>query len=115
MSNANKITAQDVSDTWENAIHSIGYWVGRADYVTLSKTPHHFGGDYLAAGNVIKIYEEDTTERTCRSLTRVKLESGIRKAAQHRGLTVRRFLDEQDADDADIAVQFALFGEIVYG
>lgn len=115
MSDANKITTQDVSDTWENAICSIGYWAGRADYVTMDKITHRYGGDYLADGGVIHVYEEDTKERTCRSLTRVKLESGIRKAAEHRGLTVRRFMDEQDVEDADIAVQLALFGEIVYG
>jgi len=40
---------------------------------------------------------------------------GIRKAAAHYGQSVRNFYEDHDAEGADVAIQFALFSEIVYG
>lgn len=40
---------------------------------------------------------------------------GIRMAAAHFRQSVDTFLEEQDADSADAAVQFALFDKLVYG
>lgn len=39
---------------------------------------------------------------------------GIEKASDHFGKTVQAFYDNHDASHADVAVQFALFGEIIY-
>lgn len=44
-----------------------------------------------------------------------KIMNGIRKAAAYRGRSVDAFLEDNDAADADIAVQFAAFGEAVFG
>lgn len=40
---------------------------------------------------------------------------GIGMAAEHMGQSVRHFLDDHDADSADYAVQYAVFGKLVYG
>lgn len=49
------------------------------------------------------------------TLTLPKMRRGIYRAARHFGLAVERFYEEHDATGADVAVQFALLGEIVYG
>jgi hypothetical protein len=54
-------------------------------------------------------------ETTTLRLDKAAIVRGIRKAAEHFGLTVARFHDEHDAGYADIAVQFALLNEIRYG
>jgi hypothetical protein len=48
-------------------------------------------------------------------LTRAKMVHGINAAAKHWRMSVEAFVEDADADMADTAVQFALFGEIVYG
>jgi hypothetical protein len=48
-------------------------------------------------------------------LTLAKMKKGIRKAAEHFNLTPLALWEDGDAGTADVAVQFALLGEIVYG
>lgn len=48
-------------------------------------------------------------------LSQEDLKRGIRKAAEHYKVTIEGFHDNHDATWADVAVQFALFGKIIFG
>jgi len=39
----------------------------------------------------------------------------LREIGQHKGMSISEIMENQDAETADCAFQFALFGEIVYG
>ena len=72
----------------------------------------------LPRGATIKITlhePHDEADTKSYTLTLPAFEQGIRRAAQHMGESIERFYENHDAVGADIAVQFALFDEIVYG
>ena len=49
------------------------------------------------------------------TLTKGNVMKGIRRAAEQMGQSTTHFVENHDIEGADIAVQFALFDEIVYG
>jgi len=61
------------------------------------------------------IFLHDMEDDDVLLLTLDKFLVGIAKAAAHMRQDVVTFLEEHDAVSADLAVQFALFGEIIYG
>ena len=63
----------------------------------------------LLAGNTVKLYDIEDDGETW-DLTLEKLIKGIARDISENGMT----LDEIE-EDADAALQFALFDEIVYG
>ena len=76
-----------------------------------------FASEVLTKGAdlIITIEDEDDEGDGTYTLTLAKMKKGIRKAAELRGKTPEAFYEDHDAGDADLAVQFALFGELVYG
>jgi len=117
------ITEQDERDLLATAFEGgINYWAGKAEVIS---DPWPKGAEYASdvpslGGRVELHYDDphagDDGDFTGRYvITDKQLRQGIRKAAAHRGLTARRFLDEADAESADIAIQFMIFGEVVYG
>lgn len=113
-----QVTPQECEDMLVTAIESgyygIGYWAEEVDTSEVrywdfdEENPRPLWRD----GGRVRIKPED---EEFLDLDVRLMEDGIRKAAAHFGLTLRNFIDNQDGDSADVAVQFALFGEIVYG
>lgn len=71
-----------------------------------------YASECLTKGRNLRWTDDEGTRHT---LTLAKMKRGIRKAAEHFGQTPAAFYDDHDATGADVAVQFALLGEIVYG
>lgn len=96
-----------------------------SDYVALGRTvailvseqswEDGFTPEIVTKGLPEWIEAAENVEGVWLSLSPADLKRGIRKAAEHRGFTVARWFDEHDATEADIAVQFALFGKIIFG
>jgi len=101
---------------------------GGINYWAVKATPSHwpsgpstlfpgdqdvFASEVLTKGAdlIITVDGEDATQ----TLTLRKMKAGIREAAKLRKMTVEEFHENHDAGDADLAVQFAVFGEAVYG
>lgn len=93
------------------------YWSGEA--VRITKTPNKaaaYASEVPSRGGALAVHESGDGEMDVwHALTYDKMVAGIKKAAQHYGLSVARFYDDHDAEYADVALQFALFNEIVYG
>jgi hypothetical protein len=91
----------------------------REDFVLYGQTP------FWNLGGSIRCWE-DTNEVGGRNVREDEggkphvidveaMRRGIRKAAEHLGLTPRKFVDEHDAESADLALQYATLGEVIYG
>jgi hypothetical protein len=91
------------SGYWTHQVSVIGRWPQGADYAS----------DVLTKGGSLRwIEDEGRVEHT---LTLTKMRKGIKQAAEHFGQTPLAFHEDHDDIMADVAVQFALLGEIVYG
>ena len=113
------ISEEDIDDIMTTALEGgITYWCRKA------KVEGEYLGEYaseqIARGGVLKLYPVD--EDKTYTLTLEKLLKGIEQAMQEQYFPnyERWSVDgidtcNVDADVADVIIQFALFGEIVYG
>jgi hypothetical protein len=127
MSNPYVITDEMVCDIIVCAFEGGSYyWAPKAEIVKEPAPPEggwenfvKYGQEHFwANGGEYRVFEPDDEggeEGTWHTLTTEVMRKGIRKAAEHMGLTPERFYDEHDADSADVALQYALLGEVVYG
>lgn len=99
------------SDYWTEYVTVIGTV---PETVTSGMFPGEppYASECLTRGFDLKWVDDEGTAHT---LTLAKMRRGIRKAAEHFGQTPLAFYEDHDATGADVAVQFALLGEIVYG
>lgn len=97
----------------------INYWCGE---IKISKLPEDYiDGEEIIASDVIGrngellLFDiEDSNERWF--LTQENMLKGISKAMDHLSyVNFEEFMDDHDADTADIVIQFALFDEIIFG
>jgi hypothetical protein len=109
-----KVTLDDsvISDILSAAFEGgINYWcVGVKIHESGDAPKMSYASDVVEHGGTLKIHELDGDVH---ELTRKKMEDGIGKFMIHQ----RSFTDacEIDAADADLIVQYAIFGEIIYG
>ena len=95
----------------------ITYWCSGAEAVG-GKYLGEYAHEQISRGGALKLYDaEDDTEY---ELTKDKFINGFRKAYEDgylNGACAGDRIDtgEVDAEIADVIVQFALFGEVVYG
>lgn len=106
--------ATDYADIFVAAVEGgTNYWAAVRDYryqfSMWDGTPPD--EDYASA---VFIEEEDNSEHFLDSRSD-EWKKGVAMAAEYFKLSLWGFLEEHDAGYADVAVQFALFGEIVYG
>lgn len=108
------MTAQDVLDVKTTAFEGgINYWA-QIERTRTSKRDEAL--NYLGAWTIVEIGDfADPSEFKRHTLTDAKLRKGIKLAAAAFDLTQHAFIENCDANYADIAVQFALLGEITYG
>ncbi len=124
-----EVTDEMIDDILTTALEGgVNYWSGRhvvrvpewpPDSVTsrydIGGTP--YASEIVSHGYVIEIPEQgDEAEVIAwHRLNRYKMVRGIKLAANHYRKSLEGLHEDHDADSADVAVQFALFGEIVYG
>jgi len=124
------ITDEEISDILTTAIEGgIGYWAcllnDDPDWIAareivknrLQDTPCYcdVGLELLKTGKAIKF--EDEEDGTIHELTMEKLLQGCAVFAKEEGKSPSKMLADGDfdANDADMLIQYALFGEVIYG
>lgn len=113
MSNPYKITTEMVDDILTCSMDSgSAYWTDSVVVVGSFPEGAEYASECLTRGRDLRWTDDDGTVHT---LTLSKMKRGIRKAAEHFGQTPEAFHEDHDDIMADVAVQFALLGEIVYG
>ena len=94
---ADNISCEDIKD-----MHKVGGW--KHEYLTRTKKKDA----------VMYIHDGETGEKY--PMTKKSIVDALQKLDAEHSETLDRILSEQyDADDADIVVQTACFGEIVFG
>ena len=111
------VSGQDIDDIMSSALDGgITYWCGKAEVV--DEYLGEYASDQISRGGSLKLY--DIEDGTVFELTLEKFLNGLRLWVEN----IRSFalafanrleIDEIDAVSADVIVQYALFGEIVYG
>ena len=87
------------------------YWLDKVEIIPPTPGTAQFASDVPGLGGLLDLHFEGQVRR----LDRAMMEKGIEGAAKLRGLTVERFYDDHDAVEADVALQLAVLGEVVYG
>jgi hypothetical protein len=118
----NEITREIVDALMDAAFYDgIGHWAEIEDFDALDD-PYDEDGEQLAVSQMISrgatvtlVEHTDDDEPEVWTLTLKKVIEGIKLHAKESGQTPFAMMDEGDASDGDAVVQYALFGEIVYG
>lgn len=115
-----EVTAEHISDLLVTAFEGgINYWCEKVEVLAVpDPIPDKvILSDVIALGGALEFYDLDAEgEDDIYELTLEKMLKGIEM-----GLTWGKFgsvedmMDNYDAETADVIIQFALFGEIVYG
>jgi hypothetical protein len=115
-----KVTQQDIDDIMCAALEGgISYWCGRAEVV--GEYLGEYASEQISRGGTLKLYDcEDMDEVYELDIT--KLLNGIKKAYEGGYYAEYEWCDGEkldtcqvDAEVADVIVQIALFGDVVYG
>lgn len=109
-----QITDEMIGDIWDAALMPIGSW---ARISRMTTSPYPYASGYLIHGGVYQFTEalSMSTTKGLGILSKEKMASGIAMAASYLSMSVSEFYEQHDALMADMAVQFGLFGELVYG
>ena len=109
------VSPEDIDDIMIAALEGgINYWCRQA--IVVDKYLGEFASDQISRGGILRLCDAESADTW--ELTREKFLDGLKLWAENGG-TINRdgTLDtsEIDADDADQIVQYALFGEVVFG
>lgn len=112
-----QVTQQQVDDLLCTAFDGISYWCSSAEVIGDWPEGVKWASDALTRGRDIRLTIHDDWNETTETavLTLDNFLVGIAKAAAHMRQSVAHFLDDHDVCSADLAIQFAVLGEIVYG
>ena len=86
------------------------YWLDKIEIVPLAPATAEVASDVPGLGGFLDLYFAGEVRRLDRSM----IEKGIYAAAKLRGRSVQGFYDDHDAEDADVALQLAVLGEVIY-
>lgn len=103
-------THEQIDDLMVTALEGgISYWCSRAKVKDGDYRGSEYASGVISRGGtlVLKDFEQEVEY----DLDATMLAKGIRMAANHNGFT----FDDYDAADADNVIQYAVFGELVYG
>lgn len=127
MLKTHEVTNEDVANiatsAFEGGRFGIAYWCDTVNPVKFSSVPEvnefPFGSTVwaLATNGEIELREFDETDGSTvrlHRLTRSGIVRGIAAAAEHMGLSLKKFVEDCDGPGADLSFQFALFGEEKY-
>lgn len=110
-----KVTQEMIDDILCTAFEGgITYWASDA-YPENNVWPENANNvsDCLSRG--VNICIKDLEEGDIYLMSLPLFLDGLEKAMIHRGSNLQSFYEDHDAFDADLVVQFALFGRIIYG
>lgn len=107
---------QDIDDIICTALEGgINYWCDRVEVE--GEYLGEFASDQISRGGTLILHDSEKLYRY--KLTLDKVLKGLETYIRERGLAVIYDIDIEtidiDAEDADAIIQYALFGEIIYG
>ena len=109
------LTVEDIDDIMSGALDYISYWCRRAKVV--GEYLGEYASEQIARGGTLILYDAESSDKWELTLEKflngVKLyfEQGCHVQVEDNAIET----GDIDAGDADCIVQFALFGEVVFG
>lgn len=111
------LTAEDIDDIMSGALDYIGYWCRRAKVV--GEYLGEYASEQIARGGTLILYDAESSDKW--ELTRDKFLKGFQLWLEN-GMDIYHGVSERELDTsvidgpaADCIVQYALFGEVVFG
>lgn len=116
---SNEVQRQVVDDILACALDgAITYWCVEA-LPSAFPDDAEYASDCLSRGASINFYDGQDVDRNgqpkCHTVDLKKFLYGIERYCARRRMSVAEMYEDHDADTADEIVQYAAFGEIVYG
>jgi len=113
-----EINSEEINDLMVAALEGgINYWCRKAviDYVPVEhRDIVQYASDVIGYDGSLILYDAESDDKYL--LNQEKFLEGVKMAIEHFDYSsFEDLLDNHDAETADCIVQFALFGEIVYG
>lgn len=108
------ITSQAIDDIMGTALDSITYWCCRAKVV--GKYLGEYASDQISRGGTLVLYDAESSDKW--ELTLDKFLNGVKLAMEQGDISlesVRQSNYDIDGTAADTIIQYALFGEVVFG
>ncbi len=113
------LTAQDIDDIMCSALDCIGYWCRKAEVVD-GEYLGEYASEQISRGGSLMLHDAESSDKW--ELTLEKFLNGVKLWLQngddrYHALQKDGTLDtcEIDGEMADLIVQYALFGEVVFG
>lgn len=114
-----KLTEEDIDDIMTSALEGgITYWASQAEVV--GKYLKEYGSEQIARGGSLIIYDNESDDKW--ELTRDKFLNGVKLLLQNGDDKYGAFKNPEEVDcceiDGEVAdwiIQYALFGEVVFG
>jgi hypothetical protein len=98
------------------------YWIDRGEYDDevlvneLCHSPTYDCPEYWDRGGAMSLYADDEPDvEPDLHLSLVTIQAALNNDELANGIKARIVAEDYDANDADVVIQFAVFGEIVYG
>jgi hypothetical protein len=107
------VTREMVDDIIDAAFLWSHYWCGEASVDAEPSEPCDYITQVVSRGGIIKMYDFEQDMNFFLSLD--KMIKGLEMACKHFGKTIDALYEEHDSPEADCVIQFALFGELIYG
>jgi|WetSurMetagenome_2_1015567.scaffolds.fasta_scaffold194679_3 hypothetical protein len=127
VSKSHVFTTEEINDLIVTALEGgINNWCGKAEIVMNAdkktfagvlpedQSNVHFASDVIGYGGKLKLTDVEDDDEVW-ELTLSKMLTGIQMYCEENNVAPSDLMDDYDADTADAIVQFALFGEQVYG
>lgn len=112
---------EDIDDIMVSALEGgITYWCNRAE--VKGEYLEEYASDQISRGGILKLHDREGAR--CVELTKEKFRKGLKIYMQHpRSSDFLEFVDHElridtgyvDAQVADCIVQYAVFGDVIYG
>ena len=109
------LTKEDIDDIMCSALEGgICYWASKAKVVE-EKRCGDWGHEQIARGGALILHDAESSDKW--ELNLEKFLNGVKLWLQYGALQCDGTLDtgEIDADMADMIIQYAIFGEVVFG
>lgn len=110
-------TEQDIDDLLITALEGgINYWCYKVEALGMEfPNPDNYLGitNALINGQKVRFYDAESDDVW--DLTIGDLLVGIKRYCQESGTFLSNLMDMHDAESADYIIQYALFGELVFG
>ena len=123
---SHEFTTEDINDLIVTALEGgINYWCGSAKIVKFpngtftgvsneDQTNVRYASDVIGYGGKLTLTDAEDEDESW-ELDLPKMLKGIKMYCEDRNEPLSELIDNHDADTADSIIQYALFGEIVYG